>query len=588
MTIKIKNVSIKNFLSFGNQTQAVNLESNQLTLILGENLDLGGDSSGSRNGVGKSGMLNAVSYALYGQALTNIKKDNLINKINNKNMLVTLEFEKNNIIYRIERGRKPNLLKLYVNDQEQKTEEDEDDSQGDSRETQKSIEEILEMSHTMFKHLVSLNTYTEPFLSMKAADQREVIEQLLGITLLSKKAEALKIQVKETKDLIQAEQIKIEAIKSANENIQKSIRSLELKSSAWESKKQEDIISFEKAIKSLNRVDIDQELQLHKDVKVWNEKDSKLKELIRHKAMVESALGQAEKTSKKYQKEIEKLKNNKCPTCDQKINNHSHEQMIQVATKHLNESTEYFEKTQQELLEIEKNITNIGTLSKKPSTFYETELEASDHKNNLTQLEKSLLIRIEEKNPYDEQIEELKTGAIQEISWQNINDLSLLKDHQEFLIKLLTNKDSFIRKRIIDQNLSYLNNRLSHYIDKLGLPHRVIFQNDLSVEITQLGQDLDPGNLSRGETTRLILALSCSFRDIWEHLYHSINILFIDELLDNGLDSAGVENALSVLKQMGRDRNKNVWMVSHREDLQARVDSVLKVVKSGGFTEFFS
>ena len=195
---KLKNLTVRNFMSIGAQTQAVNFDKELLTLVLGSNLDLGGDDTGSRNGTGKTTMINALSYALYGQALTNIKKENLINKTNGKNMLVTVEFEKSSNKYRIERGRKPNVLKLFINDNQLKLAEEEDESQGDSRETQKSIEEMLEMSHTMFKHLVALNTYTEPFLSMKAADQREVIEQLLGITLLSTKAEALKLQIKET------------------------------------------------------------------------------------------------------------------------------------------------------------------------------------------------------------------------------------------------------------------------------------------------------------------------------------------------------------------------------------------------------
>jgi DNA repair exonuclease SbcCD ATPase subunit len=206
---KLKNLTVKNFMSVGNQTQAVDFDKEHLTLVLGENVDLGGDDTGSRNGTGKTTIVNALSYAMYGQALTNIKKENLINKTNGKNMLVTVEFEKGGSKFRIERGRKPNVLKLFVNDNQLKTEEAEDDSQGDSRETQKAIEQMLEMSHTMFKHLVALNTYTEPFLSMKAAEQREVIEQLLGITQLSEKAEALKLLVKESKDAIQAETLKI-------------------------------------------------------------------------------------------------------------------------------------------------------------------------------------------------------------------------------------------------------------------------------------------------------------------------------------------------------------------------------------------
>src|SRR6056300_670426 len=222
--IKIKDLTVKNFMSVGNQTQAVDFNHEQLTLVLGENLDQGGDDAGSRNGTGKTTIINALSYALYGQALTNIKRNNLINKTNNKGMLVTLHFEKDGVDYRIERGRSPNLLKFYINDQEQ---DETDESQGDSRETQKVIDTLLGMSHDMFKHIVALNTYSEPFLAMRQNDQRAIIEQLLGITLLSEKAENLKEQIRNTKDSITQETLKIEAIQTANSKIETTIESLE-------------------------------------------------------------------------------------------------------------------------------------------------------------------------------------------------------------------------------------------------------------------------------------------------------------------------------------------------------------------------
>lgn len=581
----LKNITVKNFLSVGNQTQAVDFDKQALTLVLGSNLDLGGDDTGSRNGTGKTTIVNALSYALYGQALTNIKKENLINKTNGKAMLVTVEFEKNNTKYRIERGRKPNILKLFVNDNQLKTEESEDDSQGDSRETQKAIEQMLEMSHTMFKHLVALNTYTEPFLSMKAADQREIIEQLLGITLLSEKAEVLKLQVKESKELITAEQYKIEGIKGANENVQKSIDSLGIKSSAWETKKTADIENIGRAMMRLETVDIEAELAAHAQLKLWNEHNTKIQSLNKQSATLQSALGQAEKTVKKYEKELASLANKTCHACEQELHDHKHEEMTNVAQQHLNEAIKYFDKVSQDLLKIVDEI-GTGDMPRRPQTFYDTEAEALGHKNNLDSLEKSLTTRADELNPYEEQIEELKKTAIQEINWDIINALTKLKDHQEFLHKLLTNKDSFIRKKIIDQNLSYLNKRLSYYIDKLGLPHRVIFQNDLSVEITQLGQDLDFDNLSRGERNRLILSMSFAFRDVWEGLYQSINLLFIDELVDAGMDSAGVESALAVLKKMARERSKNIYLISHKDELVGRVNNVLRVIKENGFTSY--
>jgi len=581
----LKNITVKNFLSVGNQTQAVDFDKQALTLVLGSNLDLGGDDTGSRNGTGKTTIVNALSYALYGQALTNIKKENLINKTNGKAMLVTVEFEKNNTKYRIERGRKPNVLKLFVNDNQLKTEESEDDSQGDSRETQKAIEQMLEMSHTMFKHLVALNTYTEPFLSMKAADQREIIEQLLGITLLSEKAEILKLQIKESKEFITAEQYKIEGIKGANENVQKSIDSLGIKSSAWENKKTADIENIGRAMMRLETVDIEAELAAHAELKLWNDHNTKIQGLNKQSATLQSALGQAEKTVKKYEKELASLANKTCHACEQELHDHKHEEMTNVAQQHLTEATKYFDKVSQDLLKIVDEIGD-GDIPRRPNTFYDTEAEALGHKNNLDSLEKSLTTRADELNPYEEQIEELKKTAIQEINWDIINSLTKLKDHQEFLHKLLTNKDSFIRKKIIDQNLSYLNKRLSYYIDKLGLPHRVIFQNDLTVEITQLGQDLDFDNLSRGERNRLILSMSFAFRDVWEGLYQSINLLFIDELVDAGMDSAGVESALAVLKKMARERNKNIYLISHKDELVGRVNNVLRVIKENGFTSY--
>jgi DNA repair exonuclease SbcCD ATPase subunit len=587
MAFKIKTITVKNFLSVGNQTQAVDFDKEHLTLVLGENLDLGGDDSGSRNGTGKTTMINALSYALYGQALTNIRRENLINKTNAKAMLVTVEFEVGGQHYRIERGRKPNVLRLYVNDQEQKAaDEKDDDAQGDSRETQKHIEQLLGMSHTMFKHLVALNTYTEPFLSMKAADQREVIEQLLGITVLSEKAENLKALMKAVKDNIQAEEFKIAGIRTANENVQKSIDSLAIKSSAWENKKEEDLEKLGRAIMQLDSVDIEAEIVAHAALKEWTANNNTIKELNKQRATLDAAVGQAEKTVKKYSNEIESLKNKKCHACDQELHDHKHEELTASAELHLKEAQTYYNKVHSDLDLVKTGLLELGDMPRPPATFYDTEAEALGHKNNLASLEKDLEAKAVESNPYNEQIEELKKTALQEITWDTVNELTKVKEHQEFLYKLLTNKDSFIRKKIIDQNLTFLNKRLSYYIDKMGLPHRVVFMNDLNVEITQLGQDLDFDNLSRGERNRLILSLSFAFRDVWENLYQHINLLFVDELIDAGMDAAGVEAGLAVLKKMARERNKNIFLISHKDELVGRVNTVLKVIKENGFTSY--
>ena len=236
--------------------------------------------------------------------------------------------------------------------------------------------------------------------------------------------------------------------------------------------------------------------------------------------------------------------------------------------------------------EHQDTLTKLGELGTAPTVFYDTLEDALNHKNSLTTLKSNLATRELEQDPYSEQISDMQGQALQTVSYDTINELTRLQEHQDFLLKLLTSKDSFVRKKIIDQNLAYLNQRLTHYLDRIGLPHTVKFQNDLTVSIEELGRELDFDNLSRGERGRLILSMSWAFRDVWESLYHPINLLFIDELMDNGLDTQGVENGLALLKKMSRERQKSIWLVSHKDELAGRVENILKVIKENGFTNY--
>jgi DNA repair exonuclease SbcCD ATPase subunit len=686
--IQIKNLTLKNFLSIGQVVQSVNFDKNDLTLILGENLDLGGD--GARNGTGKTTIIQGLSYALFGTAINNIKKDNLINRTNGKAMVATIEFAVRGVEYKIVRGRRPNILKFYINNQEQASEED-SDSQGDSRETQDAIERILCMSNDMFRHIVGLNTYTEPFLALKAGDQRTIIEQLLGITLLSEKAEKIKELNRATKEEIQREEYRVRAVEEANKRIQEQIDGLLRRQRLWTAKHTEDLDKLVDEYDHLSKIDIVTELQAHKDLAIYTaclEKKStydsliarqtswkqsrdsdigvlskKLKtlsavdieaELVSHRSLAEYNQGVVEQTSlkkeidrlgkelnkqskigEKLSAEIDTLKENRCYACGQDFHDHNHEAVLKTkidafnagneielqlqndldvakelvvelgpkpvthytteseAIKHsytvINLQTEIDNKHQEvdpyaeQILELSAEEIVCGEL---PLTHYDTEEQAIKHSSRVSSLEDQIANKHAEKDPYVEQIAEMTADAIQTISFDEINRLTRLLQHQEYLLDLLTNKKSFVRKKIIDQNLSYLNSRLTHYLDKMGLPHNVVFQNDLSVEITELGRELDFDNLSRGERNRLIIGLSFAFRDVWESLYTPVNILFVDELIDNGLDTIGVENSIALLKDMVRRRNKSVWLVSHRDELTSRVGSILKVVKEGGYTSY--
>ena len=579
--IQIRDLTVKNFMSVGAATQAINFDRNDLTLVLGENLDLGGD--GSRNGTGKTTIINALSYALYGQALSNIRKDNLVNKTNGKNMLVSLDFSVNGQEYRIERGRKPNVLRFYINNEHKAAE---DEAQGDSRETQDAIERVMNMSHDMFKHVLALNTYTEPFLSLKANDQRTIIEQLLGITLLSERADAIKELNKSTKDAIQAEEFRIRAVQEANKRIEEQIESLRKRQRLWIAKRDEDVGKLAQAIADLEHINIDAEVQAHRDLEAFHVKKKALDDANRYIRQIDADDAKLNKLLDKLKTEIAALDAHKCHSCGQDLHDDKQDELKQAKQALVQETALQLLANDTQRQGHEDTVAQIGTLGTAPTVFYDSLEQALNHRNTVETLRKDLTSRQADADPYEEQITDMQGQALQVVSYDTLNELTRVQDHQDFLLKLLTSKDSFVRKKIIDQNLSYLNARLTHYLDRIGLPHTVKFQNDLTVSIEELGRELDFDNLSRGERNRLILSMSWAFRDVWESLYSPINLLFIDELIDNGLDTQGVENALALLKKMSRERHKSIWLVSHRDELAGRVENILKVIKENGFTSY--
>jgi DNA repair exonuclease SbcCD ATPase subunit len=671
-------------MSVGNATQGIDFDRNDLTLVLGENLDLGGD--GSRNGTGKTTIINALSYALYGNALSNIRKDNLVNKTNGKGMLVGLEFSAGGHDYRIERGRKPNVLKFYVNNEDKSST---DDAQGDSRETQEAIERLLGMSHDMFRHILALNTYTEPFLSLKANDQRTIIEQLLGITLLSERADRIRELNRETKESITQEEMRIRAEQEANKRIEEQIESLKRRQVLWQKKYNSDLAYLVAQYDDLMRIDIAVELAAHQALAVWSEKktqyDAQIKLLAAQRAWqqtqfkdvetlqteyarlshvnivaelqahtdlaaynqqsqlkiaydhkIENLRKEITKEGKNYNKltsEVATLQEHRCYACGQDFHDNQHTsvlaskvELVSASQSNLDDLRSQLDKlvvnpvvvgdqptthysTEAEAIRHSSELDNIQSkiqarqnetdpytehLSTEPVsdpgaapvTHYDTEAKAVKHSTMVTSLLQQITTKHAETDPYAEQIVDMQQSAMQQIVYDQLNHLVRLQEHQDFLLKLLTSKDSFIRKKIIDQNLSYLNSRLTHYLDRIGLPHTVTFQNDLTVLIEELGRELDFDNLSRGERNRLILSMSWAFRDVFESLYQPINLLFIDELIDSGLDTAGMESSLAILKQMSRERHKSVWLVSHRDELAGRVENIMRVIKENGFTSY--
>lgn len=586
-------------------------------------------------------LINALSYGLYGSAISEIKVNNLVNKTNGKNMLVSVAFDVSGTEYKIERGRSPSILRFYKDNIEQK----DDAARGEQRDTQKEIVELLHLSHAMFKHAVALNTYSLPFLSMRAADQKNIIEELLGITVLTEKAEALKKVIKTTKDSIKEEEIHLDAVIKANMHIEEQIDGLKRRQRMWKMSHDETINNYAGEIEGLMQVDIDAEIQKHKDnanakeaakaewYKLTKEMqdgyDSEMSVFIvekekvthhnagiaKHNAVIvdcnkwiqtiETDAVNVNRRIQSLKADIKLIDEHKCHACGQDLHDDRQEQNKSEKEKLLTECIEESVGNELRKEEYKLKLADLGMPLEKMevptqpvcdlvpriepvviATFYDSFDKAHGHKRSLETLSKQLETAMNDSDPYDEQIDEMTKTGIVEISYDEMNRLVELQEHQAFLLKLLTSKDSFIRKKIIKQNLAYLNDRLTLYLIEIGLPHRVRFMSDLSVEITDMGRDLDFDNLSRGERTRLILSLSLAFRDVFESLYSQINLLFVDELIDNGLDTNGVEASVKLFKSMARERGKSVWLVSHRDELTSRVSNIITVTKENGFTTY--
>lgn len=578
--IKFKNLTIKNFMSFGNVPQDIDLTSPQVTLILGENRDVtnNGSYTESRNGTGKSSIINAMVYALTGKPLGNIRQDNLINSINDKNMVVTMTFEKDGIDYKIVRGRKPNILKFFINGAE-------DNAQGEMSKTQEDIQAVIGMSQELLSLVVFMTTQNEGFLSYKNNVQRQIIEELFGIGIITDKANNLKTEIDITKKRIDNENVRIDTIRAMNDKTTQQISRLQNNSSNWEKDHEKNLNDLIESIESLNVLDINEEKLKHQYKKDKAQIKLDSKDVNTKLVSFSKELDRLRQEIVSHDKKIKSLSNNTCYACHQHVQDNTMLEKLQndrAETEALISKQEGF--VEELLLEKSKYDSKISKIPDLGPSFYEDERDAWEHDSNIKNLTDMLEKEIESKNPYTEQIDALKKESLQVIDNTELNDLKTLLQHQEFLLRILINKDSFIRKKINNQYIPYLNMRLDYYLKEIGLPHLIKFLPSLDVEIDHMGRFIDFDNLSRGQKNRLIIASNMAFRDLFETIHTPINCLFVDELIDSGMDQMGVELSVHILKEFTRNNGKSVYLVSHREEVKPRVNHIMNVIFENGFS----
>lgn len=582
-------------MSYGNAITVLDLSSPGTTLIVGEDLDNTSTGSGA-NGVGKTTIMQAIVYACYGRAITDIQVDNLVNNVNKKNMEVTLDFRIDDMHYRIIRARKMksgpsgNYVRFYQKSGDYDFEDEHDLSKGHhSRDTDVDIERVIGMKFELFSRIIVFSAMNEAFFKMpirshgtsKKANQTDFIEELFGLTEISDKAESLKKEQDLTNREINDIQLTLEYSEREHNRHNELLSATKRRVESFDTKRLSDIDELQEELIKLEAIDLDRELELHE--RLSNLKKRRV-ELERELKDIEGGLRASAKIIKKANAEIEVLHDSKCPYClqaflenEHKIDECSTKVTEATSTKSDLETlwdttTAQFDANAAELEFITSQIT-----VKNHNTLLNVKRDIERFKDDIAKLEVA-------ENPHIEQLEELQAIELTTIDYTEVNRLTQLLEHQKFLMKLLTKRDSFVRKALLNKNLPYLNAKLQDNLASLGLSHKVEFTHELTARITQFGRELDFGNLSNGQQARVNIALSFAFRDVLQAMHTPVNICLLDEVLDVGLDAVGVQAAAKMIKRKARDEKLCLFIISHRDEIDSVFDRTMTVQLNKGFS----
>jgi len=608
--IVFKKLIIKNFLSFGPNPTEINLTGNYITMVMGLNHDAGGDES--RNGAGKSAILDGISYNLFGKTVRGISNSKLVNKMARKGqgMLTVLELDAPSGAYRIERGESPSKLRVF----RKELDDTNDFMLRDGKtyvydisrnkvESNADIEEIIGFDIKLFEYLMVNSSETIPFMKLKEDEKRAIAERLMGLNLLTTRAKELGEDRKQLKKDLIAMESAVEATRQANRRVTQQLDNLKSKESAWENKHQSDMDNLRKQIESLSGVDVAEQIEILEMIDQVEQDTTanasnrravnlELRQSKRDLSDLEKLVHEASKRLVDLTDQQSMLDQNECPTCHQhwvadpelmasisgeieELSNVPHEtnDLINATSAEIAVHEDKLGQLEQEETELEETVTELSTFD----LIFDSIDDAKAANTNLDQMEKKLTELEQDENPHSDTIHDMKENALEDIDDSEVKDLSKNIAHFNYLIDLLQNKDSFLRKAVIDRWLPQLNNRIAHYLSILELQFQVRIENDLTMSITDFGEDFDWGNLSKGQRQRVTISLNLAFQDLFEATNHPLSLLCIDELLDNGICNRGAQQALQALRDTCKNKDKRVLLVSHRMDIADQIDDVMLI-----------
>jgi DNA repair exonuclease SbcCD ATPase subunit len=557
----------KNLLSTGNYFTEIKLDNNQNTLIVGN------------NGSGKSTMLDALCFGLFGKAFRNINKPSLLNSINNKDCIVEIEFTTNNKSYKVIRGIKPNVFEIYQNGELL-------NQDAAARDYQEILEKtILKLNYKSFTQIVILGSASfTPFMQLSSSDRRAIIEDLLDIQIFSTMNGLLKDKLSNNKDLTSNKKYDIDLSQQKFELQEKYIKELKQNNDDKVKEYEEEVHSNQTVIQTLH----DETANLNAQVSTYQtsveEKtavENKLKTITKLESQIESTIS-------KYRKDISFFQHNDdCPTCRQTIAVDFKETEIANLSSKATECEHGLSELEKKLLAEQTKLNSITEVQKKIQAL---QIKIATNNTSITETNKYIA-------KLQKQIEELKQSKV--VSEQEQKELKELKDSlsllQEELKELIQDKtyfevasgllkDTGIKTKIIKQYLPIINKLVNKYLASLDF--FVNFNLDESFKETIKSRHRDEftyNNFSEGEKQRIDMALMLTWRAVAKLKNSSnTNLLILDEVFDSSLDTGGTEELMKILHMLD---GVNLFVISHKGDiLQDKFSNVIKFEKVKNFS----
>ena len=565
--ILFETIRWKNFLSTGNQYTEVNFTENKTNLIIGT------------NGAGKSTVLDALTFSLFGKPFRKINKPQLINSTNEKDCRVEVSFNVNNTDWKIVRGIKPNIFEIWRNDSLL-------DQAASALDQQKWLEQnVLKMNYKSFTQIVILGSSTfVPFMQLSANNRRDVIEDLLDIKIFSSMNMIIKEKIRQGKEDIKVLNLKKESLNDKVTMQENFIEELENRASENIKEKEGEIgkLLVEENKFMNDNIKITEELDdFNKVLKSYTGATEKLRKLGNLKGKISNKVSTITKEHKFF------TENTVCPTCDQAIEETFRINRIndaQTKAKELQSGYKELEEAIKEEEERERQFTALSKeISKLNNDISQNNVRIAGCQRQISNLESEVQRTTEQlanRNTEHEKLETFKDNLK-----TTYDELSSRKDtinYYDFSYSLL--KDGGVKSKIIKKYLPLINQQVNRYLQMMDFYINFTLDEEFNETVqSPIHEDFSYASFSEGEKMRIDLALLFTWREV-ARMKNSVNtnLLIMDEVFDSSLDGFGTEEFLKIIKYVVKDAN--IFVISHKSGLEDRFDSVTRFEKVKGFS----